>query len=234
MDKTEQLGRLYHQINIGDEIQRNNACNEILTLISQTTDPVEKDRLRQSIIYYLIDLGRVYDAEFIIEALKSSTNEDMQMASYFHRIEFLKKFVNDPVQIEGAIKETISFAEKTGNEAGRTDGFMENGKFLARQGKEREAINFFVEVANYAENNHNEKLLAVSKYYLGFCLYHLGYLSMANSFLRESTEIAFRERNHILAQTSETLRAIELMKQGKHEEATVIFQQWENNFGLIL
>ena len=99
MDKTEQLGRLYHQLNIGDEIQRNNACNEILTLISQTIDPVEKDRLRQSIIYYLIDLGRVYDAEFIIEALQSSTNEDMQMASYFHRIEFLKKFVNDPVNV---------------------------------------------------------------------------------------------------------------------------------------
>ena len=234
MDKTEQLGVLFHQLNVGDVVQRNNACNEILKMVDQTADPAEKDRLRQSVIYYLIDLGRVYDAEFIIEALQSSSNSDMQAASYFHRIEFLKKFVKDSAQIEGAIKEAIAFAEKNGKSAARADGFMEYGKFFASQGHEREAITCFSEVANYADNNHNEKLLSAVKYYLGFCLYHLGHLSMANSFLREATEIAFRERNHILAQTSETLRAIVLMKQGKNDDASVIFEQWERNFGLIL
>ena len=231
---TELLGRLYHQLNVGDEIQRNNSCNEILKMIGQTAELEEKDQLRQSIIYYLIDLGRMDDAKFIIEALQSSPNLDMQTASYFHRIYFLKKFVKDSVQIEGAIKETITFAERNGKLTARTDGFMEYGKFLAGQGKEREAITYFSEVANYAENHHNKKLLAAAKYYIGFCLYHLEHLSMANSFLREATEVAFREKNHILAQTSETLRAIVLMKHGKNNEAQAIFQQWERNFGLVL
>ena len=92
MGKTEQLDLLFHQLNVGDVVQRNNACDEILKMVDQTADPAEKDRLRQSIIYHLIDLGRVYEAEFIIEALHASANHDMQAASCFHRIEFCKKF----------------------------------------------------------------------------------------------------------------------------------------------
>lgn len=234
MGKTERLEQLFHLLNVGDVVQRNNACDEILKMVDQTADSAEKDRLRQSIIYHLIDLGRVYEAKFIIEALRASANYDLQAASCFHRIEFCKKFASDANQVESAIQEALSFTKAIGHEAAYIDANMEYGKFLAGRGKKREAITCFSEVANYAENHHNNKLLAAAKYYLGFCLYHLGHLSMANSFLREATEIAFRERNHILAQTSETLRAIVLMKQGKNDEAHVIFQQWERNFGLVL
>lgn len=234
MDETKRLRELYHQLNIGDVVQRNNACKEILEMINQATEPAEKDSLRQGIIYYLIDLGRYYDAEIIIEALQSSPNQDMQTASHFHRIAFLKRFNVNSVQLRGAIKEAIAFADTVGNSAARTDGLMEYGKYLAGNGEEREAIKCFAEVANYAENHHNDRLLAAAKYYLGYCLYHLGHFIMGNSFLREATEIAFVERDHILAQTSETLRAIALMKQGKFDEVAVILQQWEQNFGLVL
>ncbi len=234
MGKTDLLEQLFHQLHVGDIVQRNNACDEIQKMVDQTADPTEKDRLRQGIIYHLIDLGRVYEAETIIEALRASANHDMQAASCFHRIEFCKKFSGDADQVESAIKEALTFTKAIGHEAAYTDAHMEYGKFLTGRGKERDAITCFSEVANYAENHHNTKLLGAAKYYLGFCLYHLGHLSMANSFLREATEIAFRERNHILAQTSETLRAIVLMKQGKNDEAQVVFQQWERNFGLVL
>ena len=234
MDRTEHLEQLFHQLNVGDVVQRNNACDEIQKMVGQTADLAEKDRLRQNIIYHLIDLGRVYEAEIIIEALRASANHDMQAASCFHRIEFCKKFASDADQVESAIQEALSFTKAIGHEAAYTDANMEYGKFLAGRGKECGAITCFSDVANYAENHRNNKLLAAAKYYLGFCLYHLGHLSMANSFLREATEMAFRERNHILVQTSETLRAIVLMKQGKNDEAQIIFQQWESNFGLLL
>ena len=234
MGKNERLDQLFHQLNVGDVVQRNNACDEIQKMVDQTDNPAERDRLRQGIIYHLIDLGRVYEAQTIIEALRASANHDMQAASYFHRIEFCKKFAGDADRVESAIKEVLSFTKAIGHEAAYTDAQMEYGKFLAGRGKEREAIPYFSEVANYAEYNHNTKLLGAAKYYLGFCLYHLGHLSMANSFLRESTEIAVRERNHILAQTSETMRAIVLMKQGKNDEAQIVFHQWERYFGLVL
>ena len=231
---TERLGQLSHQLLVGDVVQRNNACDEILKMVDQTADPMEKDRLRQCIIYHLIDLGRRNEAENIIEVLSASANHDMQVVSCFHRIEFCKKYSGDAGQVESAINTALSFTKALGHEAAYTDACMEYGKYLTDRGKERDAITYFSEVAYYAENHHNTKLLGAAKYYLGFCLYRLGHLSMANSFLREATEIAFREREHILARTSETMRAIVLMKQGKNDEAQVVFQQWERNFGLVL
>lgn len=234
MDNQQQLDKLYHQLYTGDAVQRNNACNGILKLIEQSTDVDHQDRLRQSIIYPLIDLGRVYHAEMIIEALQKSANPDMQAASYFHRIEFCKKILRDSSQVEAAICEAMAFAEIVGNHAAKADADMEYGRFLSEQGRERDAINLFSDVACYAENHHNPKLLAASKYYIGFCLYRLGHLVMANSFLREATEIAFQERNQILAQTSEVLRFIVLKKLGKDDESSLIFQQWERHFALII
>ena len=169
------------------------------------------------------------DGKVVPVEVKAATNT--QAKSYK---QFCKKFASDADQVESAIQEALSFTKAIGHEAAYTDANMEYGKFLTGRGKERDAITCFSEVANYAENHHNTKLLGAAKYYLGFCLYHLEHLSMANSFLREATEIAFRERNHILAQTSETLRAIVLMKQGKNDEAQVVFHQWERNFGLVL
>ena len=56
MCKIEWVEQLFHQLIIGDVVQGNNACDEILKMVDQTADPVEKDRLRQSIIYHLMDL----------------------------------------------------------------------------------------------------------------------------------------------------------------------------------
>ena len=95
MGNTERLEQLFHHLHVGDVVQRNNACDEIQKMVDQTADPTEKDRLRQGIIYHLIDLGRVYEAETIIVALRTSSNRDMQAASCFHRIEFCKKFLGD-------------------------------------------------------------------------------------------------------------------------------------------
>lgn len=234
MGKTEQLGQLYHQLLVGDVVQRNNACDEILKMVGLTADHREKDSLRQGIIYHLIDLDRRNEAATIIEALSSSANHDVQVASCFYRIEFFKKCSGDADQVESAIKAALTFTKAIGHEAAYTDACMEYAKFLTGRDKEHDAITYFSEVAYYAENHHNNKLLGAAKYYLGFCLYRLGHLSMANSFLREATEIAFRERNHIIAQTSETLRAIVLMKKGKNDESQVVFQQWVRNFGLVL
>lgn len=234
MNKTKQLESIFHQLNIGDAVQRNNACSEILEQIAKSTDSIEQDRLRQGIIYHLIDLGRAFDADEIIKSLQLSSNLDMRAASFFHRIEFCKKILKDPIQVESSIRDTIAFTEKMGLEAAKTDAYMEYGRFLSEHGYDRKAITIFTEVACYSENNHNLKLLSATKYYIGLCLYHLGYLTMANSYLREATEIAYRERNHILAQTSEVLRAIVLMKQGKNDEAYVIFQQWERNFSYTI
>lgn len=234
MDNTKRINYILYQLQSGDAVTRNNACDQALLLISRMTDKTEQNKLRQSIVLSLIDLGRGDDALSIIQTLRKSEDQNMRIVSYFDWIEYCKKIVHDTIEVEEAIRQCLAYTRELGVKEATVDAEMEMGKLLINKGEVREAINNFSDVSLYAESNHNRRLLSVSKYYIGYSLYRLGHLIMAENFIREATEIAYQEKSAYIAKQSEIMRAIVFMKQGQNNNASTIFRQWEDNFALSL
>lgn len=233
-DTVKQLQTIFQQLATGDFVCRMNACSDALRLIDAIQDNTKKDYIRQNIVLYLIDLERGVEAHDLITSLRSSNDLNMRIASYFDQIEYCKKIDNDNNKVEQAINECLAFTKANCVKPAEIDATMEWGKFLSKKGDVRDALTCFADVSLFAENNHNRKLLAVSKYYIGYCLYRLGHLALSESYLREATEIACQERNDSIAKHTEVLRTVVLMKQGNEEEANTVLQQWEENFALLL
>lgn len=169
--------------------------------------------------------------DFII---RDYTIEKQQLFSYFINIEFWKKQENQADQVEKAIQETIAYTEQIDIPGAQAEAYSIYGSFLIQKCNPREAISWFSKAAAIAEDTHNSNLLALTKYYTGICLYKLGHHAMANSYLREATEIAFQEKNQVIAQHSELMRAVVLMDQGKTDQSHEILRQWEHHFALNL
>lgn len=234
MDNTSRINDILLKLRNGDTVTRNNACDDAFLLISELEDKTEQDRLRQEIVLYLIDLGRDKEAQAIIQALHNSDEQNIKIAAYFDQIEYCKKIDRDPSKVEQAIRECLAFTQKNGNKAAEVDAVMEMGKCLSIKSEVRDALTNFSNVSLFAEDNNNRRLLAVSKYYIGYCLYHLGHLVLAESYLREATELAYQEQSALLAKHIEVLRAIVFLKQGQAKESYAVLKQWENNFALSL
>lgn len=229
-----QLEDIFQRLQTGDAAIRNKACDDAKQLISQLDDENKKNYVRQSVLIHFIERGRFAEASEMILALRNSIDQNQQLFSYFINIEFWKKQENQADQVEKAIQETITYTGQIDIPGAKAEAYSIYGSFLIQKCNPREAITWFSKAAAIAEDTHNSNLLALTKYYTGICLYKLGRHAMANSYLREATEIAFQEKNHVIAQHSELMRAVVLMDQGKTDQCHEILRQWEHHFALNL
>ena len=114
MDNTKRINYILYQLQSGDAVTRNNACDQALLLISRMTDKTEQNKLRQSIVLSLIDLGRGDDALSIIQTLRKSEDQNMRIVSYFDWIEYCKKIVHDTIEVEEAIRQCLAYTRELG------------------------------------------------------------------------------------------------------------------------
>lgn len=228
------LQRILQQLAVGDDVIRNNACDEVMTIIDSLPDN-HKDIVWPQIIPHLILLGRWLEADKMINDMLTSKDENCVINAYIARIEYWK---DQPVSNDRKIMEAIdcylSFAIQTGNEHTMVSAYMKHVEFLECRQDYKNAIKTYSEVGCLANHLHSRHYATLSKYHTGYCLYKLGKLSLANEYLHRATELAWYEKNHIIAKQSETMRAIVLMEQGKGNEALEVMKQWEKQFATQL
>lgn len=228
------LQKILQQMAVGDNVIRNNACDEAMSFIDSLPDN-QKDIVWPQIVPHLIMLGRWAEAEKMIDNMMTSKDESCVVNAYIARIEYWKKYpVLDDRKVMEAIECYLAFAKQTGNEHALVSAFLIHGEYLVCHQEYKDAIKDYSEVEYLADHLHSRHYAALSKYHIGYCLYKLGKLSLANEYLHRATELAWYENNPQIAKQSETMRAIVLMDQGKNDEALMVMKQWEKQFATQL
>ena len=228
------LQKILQQLAVGDDVIRNNACDEALSFIDSLPDN-QKDIVWPQIVPHLIMLGRWADADKMIDNMMTSKDESCVVNAYIARIEYWRKQpAPDDKKIMEAIDCYLSFAKQTGNEHTIISAYLIHGLHRVHHQLYSDAIKDFSEVACLADYLHSRHYAALSKYHTGYCLYKLGKLSLANEYLHRATELAWYEKNPQIAKQSETMRAIVLMDQGKKDETVRVMKQWEKQFATQL
>ena len=81
------LQKILQQLAVGDDVIRNNACDEAMRLIDSLPDN-QKDIIWPQIVPHLIMLGRWAEADKMIENMMASKDEGCVVNAYIARIEY--------------------------------------------------------------------------------------------------------------------------------------------------
>ena len=233
MDLNEKLAKIERGLQVWDWEQKNLVCDEAMGLLDSGQDGDFVYHIANLLVPHLLDLSRYKDAMKCIETMLESTNTVVQGSAHIAEVEYYKK-VSNQEGLKTAIDKTRAFAEKQGEEQMLIYVNKEMGKALINECKYEEAIRHFIDMEIISEKNQRKEMVALSKYYVAICLYHLGHALMANEKLREATEIAFFVKNPQIAMHSEMMRALCLMELGMMEESKAILEACYSNFSKLL
>ena len=225
---------IFYKLNTGDLINRNSVCDEALCYIEDVSNQELKEGMSEMIVSLLIHLGRSEEAKHIIDIMASSVNIRTIQSSFFARIEYSKNINDGYLNLEKVVSEAIAFAKSNELKEAECSFIIEDAKILINKQQYNEAITKLSEIANIAESSNNIVFLAMSKYYMGFCLYSLGKIGLANEFFLQASEIASLEHNLNIAILSEMMRANVYAQENNIEITKNILYHCMRNFSMTL
>ena len=222
------LNEIFDRLLSGDDIKRNQACTDALSVIEKTADNNIRNHFIEMIVLHLIDAGRFEEAKQCIEVLIQSPDYYYGIKGHFAYIEYCKRCHYE--NLEKAIRDTIDYSKANHHNADYAVANLEYAKYHYISTRYNECIKVMGDVQEVAEELKNIRFEIVAKYYTALSLHWIGQINMALEFLREVTDLACDINSQNAAMFSEMKRAVLLNEVGRDEEARNIIRQWCDNF----
>lgn len=222
------INEIYDRLSSGDDIKRNQACTDALSVIEKTADNNIKNHLIEMIVFHLIDAKRFDEAKRCIEDLIQSPDYYYGIKGHVAYIEYCKRCV--PENLEAAIRDTIDYSKTNHHSADYAIANLEYAKYNYINSRYHDCIKVMGAVQEVAEELKNIRFEIVAKYYTALSLHRIGQINMALEMLREVTDLACDINSQNAAMFSEMKRAVLLNEVGRDEEARNIIRQWCDNF----
>lgn len=220
------------KLQTADDIKRNQACSEALSLIQALDNDDLKDEIRKMIVFHLIDASREQEAKQCIDELMQSNDYFYKLNGHHAYIFYCRRFEND--KLENAILLTKQLAKSNNHKADYAVACLELAKYQYKTNLFDDCINTLMDVILISDELHNVRFLMAAKYYTALALNKKGQKQMALEYLRDVSDLAYDTRGQHAAMFSEIKRASILNDVGRTEETINILNQWCDNFEIEL